>query len=127
MHRVFSICSTLTSPPSFPPSLLPLQMLHQHLQSLYGGSPNVSFFKGGGTAQMGAIVDMPDNSSSGDVSLFLSWFPLVFSACAQIGAIVKMSDSSSSGDVSLFLSWLSLVSSAFARKLVSLFRCKMLS
>jgi hypothetical protein len=43
-------------------------MLHQYLQSLYGGSPNVSFFKGGGTAQMGPVVDMPDNSSSGDVS-----------------------------------------------------------
>ena len=43
-------------------------MLHQYLQSLYGGSPNVSFFKGGGTAQMGPILDMPDNSSSGDVS-----------------------------------------------------------
>jgi len=38
------------------------------LQSLYGGSPNVSMFKGGGSAQMGSIVDMPDNTSSGDVS-----------------------------------------------------------
>eukprot|EP00290_Baffinella_frigidus_P005966 CAMPEP_0180124156 /NCGR_PEP_ID=MMETSP0986-20121125/4498_1 /TAXON_ID=697907 /ORGANISM="non described non described, Strain CCMP2293" /LENGTH=53 /DNA_ID=CAMNT_0022063471 /DNA_START=43 /DNA_END=204 /DNA_ORIENTATION=+ len=35
--------------------------------SLYGGSPNVSMFKGGGTAQMGSIVDMPDNTSSGDL------------------------------------------------------------
>ena len=41
----------------------------QHLQSLYGGSPNVSMFKGGGTAQMGSYLDMPDNSSSGDVRL----------------------------------------------------------
>jgi hypothetical protein len=51
----------------------------QHLQSLYGGSPNVSMFKGGGTAQMGSYLDMPDNSSSGDVRLLRTTndFPLV--------------------------------------------------
>ena len=39
----------------------------QLTMKLYGGSPNVSFFKGGGTAQMGSILDMPDNTSSGDL------------------------------------------------------------
>ena len=39
----------------------------QVLQKLYGGSPNVSFFKGDGEPQMGPILDMPDNSSSGAV------------------------------------------------------------
>jgi hypothetical protein len=37
----------------------------QVLQTLYGGSPNVSFFKGDGEPQLGSILDMPDNSSSG--------------------------------------------------------------
>ena len=39
------------------------------LQKLYGGSPNVSFFKGDGEPQLGPILDMPDNSSSGAVCL----------------------------------------------------------
>jgi hypothetical protein len=39
----------------------------QVLQCLYGGSPNVSFFKGDGEPQLGSILDMPDNSSSGAV------------------------------------------------------------
>jgi len=39
----------------------------QVLQCLYGGSPNVSFFKGDGEPQLGPILDMPDNSSSGAV------------------------------------------------------------
>jgi len=39
----------------------------QVLQQLYGGSPNVSFFKGDGEAQLGPVLDMPDNSSSGAV------------------------------------------------------------
>ncbi len=44
-------------------------MFHgQVLQMLYGGSPNVSFFKGDGEPQLGPILDMPDNSSSGAVS-----------------------------------------------------------
>ena len=61
----------------------------QKLQMLYGGSLNVSFFKvyrlpatflterlvisscsqGDGEPQIGPIVDMPDNSSSGEVSI----------------------------------------------------------
>ena len=39
----------------------------QRLQQLYGGSPNVSFFKGDGEPQLGSILDMPDNSSSGAI------------------------------------------------------------
>ena len=50
----------------------------QVLQKLYGGSPNVSFFKGDGEAQMGPILDMPDNSSSGAVRDLLS---VVVSSC----------------------------------------------
>jgi hypothetical protein len=34
---------------------------------LYYLHPDVSFFKGNGEPQMGAILDMPDNSASGDV------------------------------------------------------------
>jgi len=46
--------------------LAPAQMFGgQVLQTLYGGSPNVSFFKGDGEPQLGSILDMPDNSSSG--------------------------------------------------------------
>jgi hypothetical protein len=45
-----------------------LQMFHgQVMQMLYGGSPNVSFFKGDGEPQLGPVLDMPDNSSSGAV------------------------------------------------------------
>lgn len=48
-----------------------LQMFHgQVMQMLYGGSPNVSFFKGDGEPQLGPVLDMPDNSSSGAVSQF---------------------------------------------------------
>ena len=54
------------------------QMFHgQVLQMLYGGSPNVSFFKGDGEPQLGPILDMPDNSSSGGVS------------CAQRGRVQR--------------------------------------
>jgi hypothetical protein len=43
-------------------------MFHgQVMQMLYGGSPNVSFFKGDGEPQLGPVLDMPDNSSSGAV------------------------------------------------------------
>ena len=34
---------------------------------LYYLHPDVSFFKGNGEPQLGAILDMPDNSASGDV------------------------------------------------------------
>ena len=37
---------------------------------LYYLHPDVSFFKGNGEPQMGAILDMPDNSASGDVSIW---------------------------------------------------------
>eukprot|EP00960_Hanusia_phi_P052503 761498-Hanusia_phi.AAC.2 len=51
----------------------------QITQCLYGGSPNVSMFKGDGTAQLGAIVDMPDNTSSGEV-----WNPPDGESCCGV-------------------------------------------
>lgn len=57
-----------TPPPTAAYLLLPAQMFQvQVLQKLYGGSPNVSFFKGDGEPQLGPVLDMPDNSSSGAV------------------------------------------------------------
>ena len=51
----------------------------QRLQRLYGGSPNVSFFKGDGEPQLGSILDMPDNSSSGAI-----WDPPDGESCCGV-------------------------------------------
>lgn len=63
--RRFPFADAQFPPPTFPHRHA--QMFLQQIQSLYGGSPNVSMFKGSGTAQQGPYLDMPDNSSSGDV------------------------------------------------------------